>query len=309
MQLLSIRVCCGSGGIEGKNLAEFFSASEREHAKSPSEQQAQDESLTKAYTPHHLLEFSNYGAKNNAPLPIAALGERAASLCNFDSELNKANCEKAFPIYDSVISSLPSTSEEVHKIQESRNLTEDKWGHQLPISDEEKTQYWQKLDLMTSAVNMRFLYGVTLNNYGYKFNDEAAKVKGLQMLGEANIIRPGTSEFVGALMQANRHEFVDFRKAASEGAVQQAISDLPHPLKRNDSWSDALSSWGRSKLGIGDPQALERRMSLSKVSSDLQQAAVDAPITTKEFIDKAAKQLDPESASILQEEFKKDLVK
>jgi hypothetical protein len=43
--------------------------------------------------------------------------------------------------------------------------------------------------------------------------------------------------------------------------------------------------------------------------NDLQRAAVVAPITTKEYIDKAAKKLDPDSASILQDAFKKNLHK
>jgi hypothetical protein len=258
-------------------VAEFLS--EREHLAASNRQNAQDDALTHMYTPQRLLKSCNSAAQENA-----------------------------FPLYEQTIASLPSTSNQLKKIEERRIVIEQNWG-QHPLSDVERTQYWQKSDLMSNAVNMRFMYGVTLNNYGYKFNDEAAKAKGLQMLSEASQLQPKTNEFVGALLQANRHEAVNFRKAEMEVAVQTAVSDLPRAQEQDTSWTGGLTRWVESSLGAEDPREHQRLISLAKVSNDLRRAAVVAPITTKEYIDKAAKKLDPDSASILQDAFKKNLHK
>ena len=280
---------------------------EREKPVPASQQALQDEAFTRAYTPEMLVRWSNRAANLDDSLPIASVGKAASDLCNFGQDLNQSDCQKAFSIYEDVIRNLPATAAQVAEIQAQRELTQQKWNAHEKIEEPEKLEYWKKLDQMAGASNMRFLYGVTLNNYGYKFNDEAAKAKGLQMLDEANQIEPGVNELTGALLQAKRGEAVDYRKAASEGAVDRAVSHLPKIQSEDSSWTVGFGHWLQSSIGVEDEVTHARAISIARVSSDLQPAAAQAPISTKEYLDKAAAKLDPESAAILQSEFKKTL--
>jgi hypothetical protein len=271
------------------------------------EQKAQDEHLTDMFMPRSLLDSGNSAAQENASLPVNKVAEKAVSLCNFDSEMNKSDCLKAFPVYEEVLAGLPSTPGALQSIEDERVVTERKWGQGKSISEAERKEYWQKLDRMTNAVDMRFVYGVTLNNYGYKFNDEAAKAKGITKLEEAARLEPKTSEFTGALLQAKRNEAIDFRKAASEGAVHQAVLDLPKPFVPETSWKAGVKNWLGSKLGVDDPKVDQQKISRAQVSNDLQRATVDAPITTKEYIEKAAQKLSAENAKILRDAYEENL--
>jgi len=255
------------------------------------------------YRPEHLLRITG----TEPPIPELKMAQEAASQCSYVGEMDKRSCQKSFPLFEKAISSLPSSQDELDAIWKDRGKTEQKWYSDQPISAEEKSEYMRSYDRIKGASDYRFVYGTTLNNYGFKYGDEAAKEKAKKILTEAASLSPPENYVVkGALIQARRGGKVDYQESYSEGAVQAAVQAVSLIRDTNNEKPQSYSILTNLFCGFFscDRGPSQRQIQTNLATEAIESAITEAPDSTARIVAREVSKLNPDDGKLLQSLYK-----
>jgi hypothetical protein len=258
------------------------------------------------YRPEHLLRLTD----KEAAIPELKMAQQAASQCSYVNDMDKGSCQISFPLFEKAISGTPSSKSQLDAMWQERGVTEQRWNKDQPISDEEDNQYMQSYDRIKGAADYRFVYGTTLNNYGFKYGDEATKEKAKMVLADAAALSSPENYVVkGALIQANRGEKIDYSQSYSEGAVQaavQALSLIRDTKNEKPALYSMVTNLFSPLLPHGrDPS--QRQIQTNLASEAMNHAITEAPASTALIVAREISELSPDQGQLLQSVYKAEL--